>query len=91
MAFSAKYSGVCVPCGHSIEQGEMITNHPKAGYVHEECIYDVGQAPEADVEGPGPFDPDRVSPERFLPRGKTAKDKCVKCFMIHSPGQETCE
>lgn len=37
VAFPARYDGMCIPCGHEIEQGEMIIMSHEYGYIHEEC------------------------------------------------------
>jgi hypothetical protein len=87
MSFPARYDGMCLPCGEPIVQGESITNHPDAGYVHEDCAEDVGKTPQTAVERRVRDDPARAT----MPRGKTARDRCDRCFMVHSPGQAGCE
>jgi hypothetical protein len=84
--FPASYNGLCIACGEDIKRGEMIVISD-VGYVHEECREDVGKAPEATTERRS-SDPDHTA---TIPRGKTAKDRCGSCFIIHTPGQEGCE
>ena len=43
MSFQAKYNSLCEPCGEEINLGDFIVGHPDAGYVHEECVEDVGK------------------------------------------------
>lgn len=88
MAFPAKYRGFCLPCGEDIQQGEYITNHSEYGYIHEECT-DIEPAKSTQTRERTTADGSpRVD---VLPRGKTGKDKCNKCFIVHSPGQGGCE
>lgn len=86
MSFQAKYKGFCIPCDEDIFPGEWITDHPKHGYIHEECT-DI-EAPSQKREKATPDGSPRVD---VLPRGKTAKDRCNRCFMVHSTGQADCE
>lgn len=90
-AFPARYHTLCIPCGEDIKRGESIRMHPQSGAVHEECWDNVGKVVQDDEDGSDPFGPGRVSPASVLPRGKAAKDRCHKCFLIHSPGQDGCE
>lgn len=78
MPFPARYPGLCIPCGDSIKQGDSITNHPVAGYVHEECVHDVGNAPEMDAETREAT----TSARSTMPRGKRASDRCGVCFQV---------
>lgn len=86
-AFPARYRDVCFPCGQAIEPGDSITNHPDHGYIHEDCSWDADTGPQMSRE------PRRTSDHTTstMPRGKTAKDRCGLCFMVHSPGQDGCE
>ena len=82
--FPAKYPGLCIPCGEDIEQGDEITHHDVAGYVHLRCI------DQADAEAPG-LPRERRTPAirttDVMPRGKTARDACGSCFLVHTPPQ----
>lgn len=85
MAFQAKYRSLCVPCGEDIQPGEYITNHAEHGYIHEECT---------DVESPqhhGEPSPPSSRTIVTMPRGKTARDRCEQCFMVHATNQRECE
>lgn len=87
--FPARYNGLCIPCGDDIRQGDSIVSHPEAGYIHEECWDDVSALPsKSEIDQAFSTRPRERS---VLPRGKTAKDRCDKCFIIHTPGQDGCE
>jgi hypothetical protein len=82
MAFQARYSGLCLPCGEDIKPGEWLTTHPQHGHIHEECT---------DIDPPEGSSREGRAPSTVLPRGKTAQDRCGACFLVHSTGQEQCE
>lgn len=86
MSFQARYRGFCMPCGSDIEPGEFITNHPDAGYVHEECAEDVGKVVQIDAHGREPG----FRVHDTMPHGKTASDRCDRCFIVHATGQTEC-
>lgn len=88
--FPARYNGLCNPCAEDILKGQSITNHREYGYVHEECALADEQPRESD-EQPTEYPSHGRAPIAVLPRGKTAKDRCDKCFIIHTPGQVGCE
>jgi hypothetical protein len=88
--FPAQYHGHCKPCDDEIKRGEFIVMHPRVGAVHEECAENVGKDPEINDEDFDSSDHGRT-PIEVLPRGRTAKDRCDKCFIIHTPGQDGCE
>jgi hypothetical protein len=86
MSFPAKYPGFCLPCGEPIKQQEFIINDPQHGYIHEECtdIEPAQSAPER-RESSGPT-------HAVMPPGKTPKDRCSQCFLVHTPAQgEECQ
>jgi hypothetical protein len=85
-SFEARYRGFCNPCGYDIKPGEFIVNHPEAGYVHEECAEEVGKAIQIDANGREPNGRIRAT----MPHGKTAADRCDRCFIIHATGQTEC-
>jgi hypothetical protein len=89
--FPAQYKGLCLPCAEDINPGDFIRNHPDAGYIHEECWDDVDSTPQSNGAGFDAFTRGRAPGIAVLPRGTTGKDKCMKCFIVHSPGQEGCE
>lgn len=82
--FPAKYSGLCIPCGEEIQRDDEITHHEVVGYVHVHCIND------ADAEAPG-LPRERRSPATravdVMPRGKTVRDRCDRCFLVHTAAQ----
>jgi hypothetical protein len=85
--FPARYHGLCFPCDQSIQQGDSIVNHPVHGYIHEDCQWDADSIAESDPE---PRNRSSHTPVT-MPRGKTARDRCERCFLIHSTGQVDCE
>jgi hypothetical protein len=72
--FSAQYAGRCGNCGEMFEEGEPVVYGADDRLVRVECC--------ADPEGQG--DPFLSTPEeiKVLPRGKTAADRCGKCFQV---------
>lgn len=88
--FPARYAGHCDPCDDEIKPGEFIIAHPDAGFIHEECAEYVGKAPESNGADSNSFNRGRA-PITVLPRGKTAKDRCNKCFIVHATNQTECE
>jgi hypothetical protein len=89
-SFQARYNGLCVPCGRSIEKGEWVVRSKGHGYTHEEC-----RDPEADHTAYSNEDEEDTTPRASLrsvmPRGKTVADRCDRCFMIHASGQTDCQ
>jgi hypothetical protein len=86
-AFPARFHGLCMPCGEDIQVGESIANHPDHGYIHEDCWGDADNIPQMPGERRSPRDHTPVT----MPRGKTAKDRCGRCFIVHASGQVDCE
>lgn len=82
MSIPAKYNGLCVPCGEDINQGDPITLHPDAGYVHEDCAEDVGKVAESNGADFNPRDRGRAPGIAVMPRGRTTKDRCDRCFQV---------
>lgn len=87
--FPARFPGLCIPCGDAIEQGDEITHHEVCGFVHVHCVElaneEVPSLPR-DRREPG------IRTNRVMPPGKTAKDRCGRCFIVHTPGQgDDCE
>lgn len=85
--FKAKYTSDCPACDDQIDMGNMVTvvETPRGRVVvHLGCEgFDV----VPDHTAP----PDYTNPTVLMPRGKTAKDRCDDCFMVHSSGQQGCE
>jgi len=89
MTINAQYSGLCIPCGEDILPGHSITLNAEHGYIHEECT-DI-QPAESNGADFDSFNPGRTPGIPVLPRGKTSKDRCNTCFIVHAPGQDGCE
>lgn len=88
LGFKAQYTSDCLGCGSQIDKGNVIT------FVHTErgrVVVHLGCEENALPTGPRHDDSEHVSIAEVMPRGKTAKDKCDRCFMVHSPGQNGCE
>lgn len=79
--FRARYPGVCPACGDPYERGMMVRYNGNDEIV---CC---------DEEGSGfdSFTPGRTPGIAVMPRGKTKRDVCGACFMIHASGQVECE
>jgi hypothetical protein len=88
--FPARYTGgLCLPCDIVIERGDEITHHPTVGYVHVHC-YD--RANDAAPELPAERRAGVVRTVDVMPRGKTARDRCDRCFLVHTEAQgDDCE
>lgn len=87
--FPARYPGLCLPCGEDIQQDDEITHHEVTGYVHVHCVDD------ADAQAPS-LPRDRRDPSvrtvDVMPHGKTARDRCDRCFLVHTAAQgDECE
>lgn len=78
--FIAKYRFSCGRCGEQHDPGTEAQYEPDTSTVSAmECV----EAYESPVEGSAPT----YRPDRVMPRGKTAKDRCNRCFMVHTAGQ----
>lgn len=87
LSFPARYSSRCNPCDEEIKPGEFILMHPDAGAVHEECFDDVNQPVQSNGAAFDSFNRGRP-PIPVLPRGKTSKDRCNKCFQVPASNGE---
>lgn len=84
--FKARYEGRCPSCDNAIGIGmnvTMVDTDLGRVVIHESCAEDG----EIHVETRTRVDHTTGT----MPRGKTAADRCDRCFLVHSPGQETCE
>jgi hypothetical protein len=96
-AIPSRFNGTCRIGEHDIKRGEYIVRHEESGtWVHEDCaLNDDGfthvEPRETDGADFDSFNRGRTPGIVVLPRGKTGKDKCTSCFMVHSPGQDGCE
>lgn len=73
----ARYPGTCGNCGQSFDVGDEIRRDGGTIVGTMCCTID------------GPREPDHT-PE-VMPRGKTARDRCDRCFIVHGTGQVECE
>ena len=73
-SFPAAYAGSCGNCGEHFGPGEMIAYEEGAVTVQSCC-----GTPDDPRTTPTATEPDRV-----MPRGMTAADRCDKCFQIPS-------
>lgn len=77
--FSAQFRGSCGTCGKRFEAGDQV------GYTKDDVNgEDILVALEC-CAGTGIEDI-----KDLIPRGKTAKDACTLCFIIHSTNQVEC-
>lgn len=85
--FIAKYPFTCAGCGER-KQADVQAEYDEQGSIREiECpgggesigdtYYGTAEKKSRSIE--------------VMPRGKTPRDKCGECFMVHSPGQVGCE
>jgi hypothetical protein len=84
--FQARHKTVCDSCGDDIHPGDPITGVTGVGFVHEGCVEDASKAPQMGTPRQRAVDLTVTT----MPRGKTARDRCDDCFMVHSPGQDGC-
>lgn len=85
--FLAQYAGTCRGCGEVFDAGsEVQYTSASSGpdVIVAECCFG---AAEINVETSATQTRDRLT----MPRGKTAADRCDRCFIIHTAGQEGCE
>lgn len=81
--FQAKYSGECYGCGEPFEVGTMLRYKDDNLYVDHTC----------DSDGPVYVTEKRSdgrAPINVMPTGKTARDRCDQCFIIHTTNQTEC-
>ena len=86
IGFAARFAGRCGGCGELFEAGAQVFYAPPDDVLTvEECCGDAAQTePRATLSEVTPAD-------KVMPRGKTAKDRCDLCFIVHAAGQESCE
>ncbi len=92
--FEAKWDGVCSCCGETLHAGDQVRF--MSDQIVGTCCDGEPPAGVELVELESPFDLDVRSDTRLpgfevMPRGKSAKDLCKLCFMIHAGGQTGCE
>lgn len=89
-AIVARYDGLCGNCREPYSKGDHIVNNGDNGYVPVDCgcLEDMSEPTGGDEVG---YRERRRKLADFMPRGKTARDACPKCFIIHATGQKECE
>lgn len=86
--FPARWPYTCACCGENQDAGTL-SAYGDDGLLR--CIEDdhaVGSIEWAEKFTDGPARANRA-PD-VMPRGKTVKDRCDRCFLIHSTGQTEC-
>lgn len=76
--FAAKFPGECAGCGQRFESGDEVMYRDDELCIAHEC------------ESPADITISR-NKIRVMPHGRTAKDKCPRCFIVHASGQVECE
>lgn len=80
--FTARYHGIC-GCGDEFYEGDMIGYNLSGTLFAQQCC---GHSPE-----PTP-NQERQPNIRVMPTGKTKRDVCSRCFIIHTAAQgDECE
>lgn len=74
-SFEARYAGRCGDCGQAFSVGEPVSYNADDVLVGAECCD--GEGRNADTFAPG-----RAAVNETMPRGKTARDKCPRCFQV---------
>lgn len=84
IGFPARYAGRCGNCDESFAPGdEVFYAPPDETLTGVECCGHVSES--------RPATPEVTLVDQVMPRGKTAKDRCDRCFIVHTPGQTGCE
>lgn len=87
--FPARFPGTCRACGDPFPLGAMVRYNADDELVCCEGTDMLnGESNGADFDS---FNRGRTPGIVVMPRGKTAKDKCGLCFMVHASGQVECE
>lgn len=84
--FEARYPGSCAGCGDPFEAGSQIGYAASTGEDSRDQLI----ARACCGDGLGVTDAELMSrnkPVRVMPPGKTARDRCNRCFMIHTAAQ----
>lgn len=84
--FQAKYDSRCPSCGNAISVGDdvtMVDSDRGRVTVHVQHVEDGEMYVEVQEWT------DRTT--ATMPRGKSASDRCNRCFIVHASGQEECE
>lgn len=90
--FTTQYTGKCAGCGETFPPGTAARYMPNPSggvdVIVMDCCEEPAESNGADFDS---FNRGRAPGIAVLPRGKTGRDKCNRCFMVHSPGQSGCE
>jgi regulator of RNase E activity RraA len=83
--FRSKWPGRCACCGQDIKPGDDV-------------VYDENKIVLADPDHADDYAPDsdwaaaqNTRKIEVMPRGKSAADRCGRCFLVHSSNQTECE
>lgn len=81
--FTANFKGKCASCLLPFEAGESIRRNPQdeRQYIGSTCCGDLALDHTRDDDGPDLMMGNRTV---VMPRGKTAKDMCPRCFIVPS-------
>ncbi len=80
----AQYASTCSRCFGKIWPGDVLTKI-NGEWVAPCCAPEVANELEPELA------PAKDEAPNVMPRGKTARDACTKCFIIHANGQTDCE
>lgn len=86
-AFSARYAGKCGNCGEGFQAGDLVQYADADGELcGVDCCGQGGSASSASLLFDEQREANREDPAlaavMVLPRGRTARDKCGKCFQV---------
>lgn len=74
ITITAQYDGRCGPCGQPFKVGDAVFYDDDDALVGVECCGNPDE-PRANIDGTIP----RIE---VMPRGRTVKDRCDRCFQI---------
>lgn len=81
--FPAKYAGKCHGCDELFEAHAMVRYQDGELYADHTCSSD-GPVYVTERRSDG------RTPINVMPTGKTARDRCDQCFIVHATGQRDC-
>lgn len=85
ITFPATFAGRCGNCGELFEVDAEIFYDETDAILGKECC---GADGRDSVRG---LEDEKVPVSRVMPRGRTAKDVCLRCFIVHTLTQTECE
>lgn len=85
--FAARYPGTCVGCGNRFDISALVA------YNEDDQLYGVECCGYLSMDEPGDIDAKAGREKiRVMPTGKSKRDACPRCFIIHTAGQgDECE